>query len=124
MLLGLPSQMGIKLDLGRAHYISFESKSYKHFLQSISMIKTSDLTGGNFHLVSEEIVEIDKGLKVSCTKEFASYCFAEDKIFKASMSKPIFNTLRISVYEHQSKLLREKWHNTTQQNNYKKLSIG
>lgn len=124
MLLGLPSQMGIKLDLDRTHYISFESKSYKYFLQSISMAKTSDLTGENFRLVSEQIVEMDKNLKVSCTKEFANYCFTNDKIFAAYVSRNILNTLRIGAYEYQSKLLREKWQSTTQQNNYRKLSIG
>lgn len=124
MLLGLPSQMGIKLDLDRTHYISFDLKLYKYYLQSITMANTSDLKDGHFRLVSENIIEADKDLKFSCTKEFASYCFTSDKIFTASISKSIFHTLRIGVYEHQSKLLREKWHSTTQQNSYKKLNIG
>ena len=113
MLIGLPSQMGIKLDLDKTHYISMDSNSKKYFMQSITMAKTSDLTSENFRLVSEEIVEMDKSLKVSITKEFASYCFTPDKIFTAYVSRKLLNTLRIGAYEHQSKLLREKWHSTT-----------
>lgn len=124
MLLGLPSQMGIKLDLDSTIYMCFNTKSAKYHLHSISMARTSDLINDQFRLVSEDITEISKDLHIGTKKDFASYCFIKDKIFTVSVTKSIFNALRIGVYEHQSKLLREKWHNTTQQNNYKKLNIG
>ena len=124
MLLGLPSQMGINLNLDNTLYISFELSSDTYHLHSIPMLKTSDLTHGNFRLISEYITKIDKKLHISRKTEFANYCFDKDKIFASHISKSILNTLRIGIYEHQSKLLREKWHSTTQHNNYKKLSIG
>ena len=124
MLLGLPSQMGIKLDLDSTIYISFDTLSAKYYLHSIPVVKTSDLKDKDYHLVEENITEISKNLHVSTKKEFANYCFATDKIFTAYVSRNILNTLRIGVHEHQSKLLREKWQSTTQQNSYRKLSIG
>lgn len=108
MLLGLPSQMGIKLDLDSTIYMCFDTKSAKYHLHSISMARTSDLTNDQFRLVSEDITEISKDLHIGTKKEFASYCFTKDKIFTASVTKSIFNALHIGVYEHQSKLLREK----------------
>jgi len=124
MLLGLPSQMGIKVNLDRTQYISFDISSAIYRLHYSPLLKTSDLQNSYFRICREMISEYDKSLKTAHDTQFAEYCFEKDKIFAAYVSKSILNTLRIGVYEHQSKLLREKWHNTTQQNNYKKLSIG
>lgn len=124
MLLGLPSQMGIKLDLDSTIYMCFDTKLAKYRLHYSPLLKTSDLQNSYFHLGHEMISEYDKSLKTAHDIKFAEYYFDKDKIFIAYVSKPILNTLYIGVYEYQSKLLREKWHNTTQQNNYKKLNIG
>ena len=124
MLLGLPSQMGIKVNLDLTKYISFNLSSTTYHLHYSPMLQTYDLKNGNFRICSEDITEYYKDSKSSIKKEIANYCFTEDKIYVAYMSKSIFYSLRVGVYEHQSKLLREKWHSTTQQNSYKKLNIG
>lgn len=124
MLLGLPSQMGIKVNLDLSQYISFDISSVIYRLHYSPLLKTSDLQNLYFRLCHEMISEYDKSLKTAHDIKFAEYCFDKDKIFTAYVSKSILNTLCIGVYEHQSKLLREKWQSTTQQNNYKKLSIG
>ena len=123
MLLGLPSQMGIKVNLDLTQYISFDSSSAKYYLHYPSQ-NNFNFKNEDFSSVLENITELDKDLKTCIQKTFVSYYSAGNKIYLGYMNKPIFYTLRIGVYEHQSKLLREKWHSTTQQNSYKKLNIG
>ena len=123
MLLGLPSQMGIKINLDLTQYISFDSISTEHRLCYPPISETS-FKNEDFQSFFDTIMEFDKKLGTTIQKNLTSYYSAGNRIYLGYMNKPIFYTLRIGVYEHQSKLLREKWHNTTQQNNYKKLSIG
>lgn len=78
----------------------------------------------NGQVIFNAIIEFDKKLRTTIQKNLTSYYSAGNRIYLGYMNKPIFYTLRIGVYEHQSKLLREKWQSTTQQNNYKKLNIG
>jgi hypothetical protein len=123
MLLGLPSQMGIKVNLDLTQYISFDLMSTKYWLCYPPISETS-FKNEDFESFFDTIMEFDKKLRTIIQKNLTSYYSAGNKIYLGYMNKPIFYTLRIGVYEHQSKLLREKWQSTTQQNNYKKLNIG
>lgn len=75
-------------------------------------------------MLSENVTEFDKSTKSSYLQQFSTIFITHEKINTAYVNSRILYQLYIGVYEHQSKLLREKWHNTTQQNSYKKLSIG
>lgn len=123
MLLGLPSQMGIKVNLDLTQYISFDSMSTKYRLCYPPISETS-FKNEDFESFFDTIMEFDKKLGTTIQKNLTSYYSAGNRIYLGYINKPIFYTLRIGVYEHQSKLLREKWQSTTQQNNYKKLNIG
>lgn len=123
MLLGLPSQMGIKINLDLTQYISFDSISTEHRL-CYPLISETSFKNEDFESFFDTIMEFDKKLGTIIQKNLTSYYSAGNRIYLGYMNKPILNTLRIGVYEHQSKLLREKWQSTTQQNNYKKLNIG
>lgn len=63
MLLGLPSQMGIKVNLDLTQYISFDSSSTKYYLHYSPLLQTYDLKNGNFNICSEDITEYYKELK-------------------------------------------------------------
>lgn len=123
MLLGLPSQMGIKVNLDLTQYISFDSISTEYRLCYPPISETS-FKNEDFQSFFDTIMEFDKKLRTTIQKNLTSYYSAGNRIYLGYMNKPIFYTLRIGVYEHQSKLLREKWHSTAQQNSYKKLNIG
>ena len=123
MLLGLPSQMGIKLNLDLTQYISFDLSSAEYRL-CYPPVSETFFKNEEFDSFFDTIMEFDKELGTTIQKNLTSYYSAGNRIYLGYMNKPIFYTLRIGIYEHQSKLLREKWHNITQQNNYKKLSIG
>lgn len=124
MLLGLPSQMGIKLNLNRVHYISFDSSSVAYHLHYVPLTQITQFNNDSYHMLSELITEFDKLHKSAYTHEFSTIFITYDVIKTAYLNSRIMSKLRIGVYEHQSRLLREKWQSTTQQNNYKKLSIG
>lgn len=124
MLLGLPSQMGIKLNLNRVHYISFDSSSVAYHLHYVPLPQITQFNNDSYHMISELIIEFDKLHKSSYTQEFSTIFITYDVIKAAYLNSRIMSKLRIGVYEHQSRLLREKWQSTTQQNSYKKLSIG
>lgn len=112
MLLGLPSQMGIKLNLDRVQYITFDSSSTEYRL-CYPPISETFFKNEEFESFFDTIMEFDKKLRTTIQKNLTSYYSAGNRIYLGYMNKPIFYTLRIGVYEHQSKLLREKWHNIT-----------
>lgn len=124
MLLGLPSQMGIKVNLDLTQYISFDSSSVAYHLHYVSLTNLAPFNNDSYHMLSENITEFDKSTKSSYLQQFSTIFITHEKINTAYVNSRILYQLCIGVYEHQSKLLREKWHNTTQQNNYKKLNIG
>lgn len=124
MLLGLPSQMGIKVNLDLTQYISFNLSSAAYHLHYVSLTNLAPFNNDSYHMLSENITEFDKSTKSSYLQQFSTIFITHEKINTAYVNSRILHQLYIEVYEHQSKLLREKWHNTTQQNNYKKLSIG
>ena len=124
MLLGLPSQMGITLNLDRIKYITFDSSSVAYHLHYTPMTQLVPFNNDSYHMLSEPITEFDKLHKSSYIQEFSTIFITHDVIKAAYLNSRIMFKLRIGVYEHQSKLLREKWQSTTQQNNYRKLSIG
>lgn len=124
MLLGLPSQMGIKVNLDRIQYITFDSSSAAYHLHYVSLTNLAPFNNDSYHMLSENITEFDKSTKSSYLQQFSTIFITHEKINTAYVNSRILHQLCIGVYEHQSKLLREKWHNTTQQNNYKKLNIG
>lgn len=113
MLLGLPSQMGIKVNLDLSQYISFDSMSTEYRLCYPPISETS-FKNEDFESFFDTILEFDKKFGTTIQKNLTSYYSAGNRIYLGYMNKPIFYTLHIGVYEHQSKLLREKWHNTTQ----------
>ena len=124
MLLGLPSQMGIKLNLDLTQYISFNSSSAAYHLHYTPLNQVTPFNNDSYHMLSENVTEFDKSTKSSYLQQFSTIFITHENIKAAYVNSRILSQLRIGVYEHQSKLLREKWHSTTQQNNYKKLSIG
>lgn len=124
MLLGLPSQMGIKVNLDLTQYISFNSSSATYHLHYTPLTNLAPFNNDSYHMLSENVTEFDKSTKSSYLQQFSTIFITHEKINTAYVNSRILYQLCIGVYEHQSKLLREKWHNTTQQNSYKKLSIG
>lgn len=107
MLLGLPSQMGIKLNLNRVHYISFDSSSATYHLHYVSLTNLAPFNNDSYHMLSELITEFDKLHKSSYTQEFSTIFITYDAIKAAYLNSRIMSKLRIGVYEHQSRLLRE-----------------
>lgn len=124
MLLGLPSQMGIKVNLDLTQYISFNSSSAAYHLHYVSLTNLAPFSNDSYHMLSENITEFDKSTKSSYLQQFSTIFITHEKINTAYVNSRILYQLCIGVYEHQSKLLREKWQSSTQQNNYKKLNIG
>lgn len=124
MLLGLPSQMGITLNLDRVKYITFNSSSVVYHLHYTPISQLVPFNNDSYHMLSESITEFDKLHKSSYIQEFSTIFITHDAIKAAYLNSRIMSKLRIGVYEHQSKLLREKWHSTSQQNSYRKLNIG
>lgn len=124
MLLGLPSQMGIKVNLDLTQYISFNSSSAAYHLHYTPLTNLAPFNNDSYHMLSENVTEFGKSTKSSYLQEFSTIFITHEKINTVYVNSRILYQLCIGVYEHQSKLLREKWHNTTQQNSYKKLSIG
>ena len=124
MLLGLPSQMGIKVILDLTQYISFNSSSAAYNLHYVSLTNLAPFNNDSYHMLSENITEFDKSTKSSYLQQFSTIFITHEKINTAYVNSRILYQLCIGVYEHQSKLLREKWQSTTQQNSYKKLNIG
>lgn len=124
MLLGLPSQMGIKVNLDLTQYISFNSSSAAYHLHYTPLSSLVPFNNGSYHMLSENITEFDKLTKSSYLQQFSTIFVTHEKINTVYVNSKILYQLCIGVYEHQSKLLREKWQSTTQQNNYKKLNIG
>lgn len=124
MLLGLPSQIGITLNLDRVKYITFDSSSTAYHLHYTPLTNLAPFNNDSYHMLSENITEFDKSTKSSYLQQFSTIFITHDAIKAAYLNHRIMSKLRIGVYEHQSKLLREKWQSTTQQNNYRKLSIG
>lgn len=124
MLLGLPSQMGIKVNLDLTQYISFNPSSAAYHLHYTPLTNLAPFNNDSYHMLSENVTEFDKSTKSSYLQEFSTIFITHEKINTVYVNSRILYQLCIGVYEHQSKLLREKWHNTTQQNSYKKLSIG
>lgn len=124
MLLGLPSQMGIKVNLDLTKYISFNSSSAAYHLHYVSLTNLAPFNNDSYHMLSENITEFDKSTKSSYLQQFSTIFITHEKINTAYVNSRILHQLCIGVYEHQSKLLREKWQSSTQQNNYKKLNIG
>lgn len=124
MLLGLPSQMGIKVNLDLTQYISFNSYFAAYHLHYTPLTNLAPFNNDSYHMLSENITEFDKSTKSSYLQQFSTIFITHEKINTAYVNSRILYQLYIGVYEHQSKLLREKWQSSTQQNNYKKLNIG